>query len=460
MRQIVHLFVISIILSLSIVLKGSNDEDKGKQEDDGVFKPTSDWQPLRKDQAIPRGLHVRMNLQTGEREAKLLDLEEEDINRQRRMTEIIASEPPSPAPDYRPPEPDEPVKFDKSELKQALHKMEDDFTGESENVARVRKQFRSYSELKKELGEIKLNMKTDLEVLGQLIDDYRQTIDRRSGGAVDKKEHELEESLLSQMEYLVHQYDNAIDFVKRDGIKEIVFPSLNSTSWKVRYESTKLLGSAVQSNPKAQIAALEAGVIPVLLRVLALDSHVKVKSGGLFALSCLIRRFPVAQKQFLDRGGLTVIVKQFKSDTSGQLKIQLKAINLLRDIVEEMREAELDLRIAAEDAPDRAVVAERHRQQRQLNLWTRIVEEGWCQALTTLLSRHSEDLQVVEVLSDGMASVANECAPVFKSSEETIEQLAKVYDELVAGSTADYQWVRSNLQKLLTVSRRKEKDEL
>lgn len=48
MRQIVHLFVISIILSLSIVLKGSNDEDKGKQEDDGVFKPTSDWQPLRK----------------------------------------------------------------------------------------------------------------------------------------------------------------------------------------------------------------------------------------------------------------------------------------------------------------------------------------------------------------------------------------------------------------------------
>ncbi|CAB0009914.1 unnamed protein product, partial [Nesidiocoris tenuis] len=172
---------------------------------------------LLEHQAIPRGLHVRMNLQTGEREAKLLDLEEEDIDRQRRMTEIIASEPPSPAPDYRPPEPDEPVKFDKSELKQALHKMEDDFTGESENVARVRKQFRSYSELKKELGEIKLNMKTDLEVLGQLIDDYRQTIDRRSGGAVDKKEHELEESLLSQMEYLVHQYDNAIDFVKRDG---------------------------------------------------------------------------------------------------------------------------------------------------------------------------------------------------------------------------------------------------
>lgn len=59
-----------------------------------------------------------------------------------------------------------------------------------------------------------------------------------------------------------------------------------------------------------------------------------------------------------------------------------------------------------------------------------------------------------------MFQVANECAPVFKSSEETIEQLAKVYDELVAGSTADYQWVRSNLQKLLTVSRRKEKDEL
>jgi nucleotide exchange factor SIL1 len=38
-----------------------------------LFIPTNEWQPIRKDQGIPRGLHVRLNVQTGEREAKLLD---------------------------------------------------------------------------------------------------------------------------------------------------------------------------------------------------------------------------------------------------------------------------------------------------------------------------------------------------------------------------------------------------
>ena len=38
-----------------------------------MFIPTNEWKPIKKDQGIPRGLHVRLNVQTGEREAKLLD---------------------------------------------------------------------------------------------------------------------------------------------------------------------------------------------------------------------------------------------------------------------------------------------------------------------------------------------------------------------------------------------------
>jgi nucleotide exchange factor SIL1 len=37
------------------------------------FVATNEWQTLKKDQAIPAGLHVRLNLQTGEREAKLME---------------------------------------------------------------------------------------------------------------------------------------------------------------------------------------------------------------------------------------------------------------------------------------------------------------------------------------------------------------------------------------------------
>lgn len=37
------------------------------------FVATREWQIIKEGQSIPRGLHVRMNLQTGLKEAKLLE---------------------------------------------------------------------------------------------------------------------------------------------------------------------------------------------------------------------------------------------------------------------------------------------------------------------------------------------------------------------------------------------------
>ena len=37
-----------------------------------VFIPTTEWQVVKEGQSIPKGLHVRMNLQTGLKEAKLM----------------------------------------------------------------------------------------------------------------------------------------------------------------------------------------------------------------------------------------------------------------------------------------------------------------------------------------------------------------------------------------------------
>uniref|UniRef100_A0A672JV80 Uncharacterized protein n=1 Tax=Sinocyclocheilus grahami TaxID=75366 RepID=A0A672JV80_SINGR len=44
------------------------DEDS---EDLEVFRPTDKWQTLKPGQAIPAGSHVRLNIQTGQREVKL-----------------------------------------------------------------------------------------------------------------------------------------------------------------------------------------------------------------------------------------------------------------------------------------------------------------------------------------------------------------------------------------------------
>lgn len=40
---------------------------------DDIFEPTAEWQVVKENQAIPKGLHVRLNMQTGLKEAKLMD---------------------------------------------------------------------------------------------------------------------------------------------------------------------------------------------------------------------------------------------------------------------------------------------------------------------------------------------------------------------------------------------------
>ena len=54
-------------------VKVTTNAEQIDDEDLEVFQPTSNWQTIQAGQAIPAGLHVRMNLQTGEKEAKLMD---------------------------------------------------------------------------------------------------------------------------------------------------------------------------------------------------------------------------------------------------------------------------------------------------------------------------------------------------------------------------------------------------
>ncbi|KAK9501772.1 hypothetical protein O3M35_012443 [Rhynocoris fuscipes] len=419
-----HITFFIVLCLVNELLKSVNgvEKDKNKNvENDDVFKPNTEWQPLRKDQAVPPGLHVRINLATGEREAKLFDPNEEDTGADsKRLTPVSVDEVNDSSNDDTTREtlekllPNDPMS--KEELRQVLSKMDDGFENiaTKEDIERVKKKFRSYSELKKELGDLKLKMKTDSELMGQLLEEYKELKTQRAAGiSEEKKLLEQEEQLLNELEYLIHQVDNAVDFVKANGFQEVVFASLNSTSWKIRYEATKILGSAVQNNPKAKIGALEAGALPVFLRILALDPNAKVKSGALFALSGMIRRFPLAQLQFIEKGGLTVIIKLFNAETSDMLKIQVKAITLIRDLIDEAREAETRLEMADATVEDNQA-RERARQLRIVNLIARLSEDGWCESLVKALERQesSSDANTVEVIAEvrkAVIAAVNQC---------------------------------------------------
>ena len=45
---------------------------------ENVFVATNEWQEIKEGQSVPAGLHYRMNLETGKKEAKIIDPEETD----------------------------------------------------------------------------------------------------------------------------------------------------------------------------------------------------------------------------------------------------------------------------------------------------------------------------------------------------------------------------------------------
>ncbi len=69
------------------ILAAGEDQDEARVEAEmdadvdsasgPVFVPTDDWQEVRPGQVVPAGLHVRINLQTGKKEAKKLSPEEQ-----------------------------------------------------------------------------------------------------------------------------------------------------------------------------------------------------------------------------------------------------------------------------------------------------------------------------------------------------------------------------------------------
>ncbi|XP_049810472.1 nucleotide exchange factor SIL1 isoform X1 [Schistocerca nitens] len=359
------LFFVEAVVGQFATVRRKSGVVKDDEEDD-VFVATEEWQTVKKGQSVPSGLHVRLNLETGETEAKLLDPSE------RPGATAVA-----PVYDEAAKDENSDITENKERIRESIlniESVEDSITTE-EDIERVRKRFRSYDELKKKFEELNLNIKTDLELLNELLAKFR---------ASELKEDEGEDELiaiLTDLEYMVHQVDNAKEFVQAGGILEIL-PLLNATSPQLRSVAAHLLGSAAQSNPRVQIALLEAGALTALVRAVALDTDPTVRSRALFALSCLIRNFPIAQAQFVTEGGLSGLAELFAGgDSHDKLKLQLKVATLLQDLLQERTDA-----LMAEDKQRE----ERIRQYEQAGLEAHLSEQGWCRRVVQLLASQAQ----------------------------------------------------------------------
>lgn len=79
-----NLLILALIPGILAAIVDTNQELICETENDcypKVLIPSREWQPIRKNQDIPAGLHVRLNIDTLEREAKILE-EDENMDQQ------------------------------------------------------------------------------------------------------------------------------------------------------------------------------------------------------------------------------------------------------------------------------------------------------------------------------------------------------------------------------------------
>ncbi|XP_042300936.1 nucleotide exchange factor SIL1 isoform X2 [Sceloporus undulatus] len=236
------------------------EEEELDPEDLDVFYPTNQWQTVRPGQAVPAGLHVQLNLQTGEKLAKLPEdshgkSDLKDPSKSKRLGPIDV----------------DPGSFTTQELKKALAKMKksmktEDTLEEKAHQEDVRKRFRPIEKLKEEFRELNLHLETDSEIMIKLINTFNSSAST------------LEEKIraLYDLEYYVHQVDNAKDLLSLGGL-QLLINGLNSTEPLMKEYISFVLGAALSSNPSVQVAAVEGGALQKLLVILATDQSLAVK---------------------------------------------------------------------------------------------------------------------------------------------------------------------------------------
>nr|XP_046261998.1 nucleotide exchange factor SIL1 isoform X2 [Scatophagus argus] len=360
------------------------DKDEGDLE---VVQPTEDWHTLRPGQAVPAGSHVRLNLQTGQREVRL---GEEQLKYWTQEHSERGEVKPSFSPD---------------ELKRAMKKIKEDLNSDS-----VASKYRPIEELKRDMAQLELLVETDVQIMRRLLEQLNSS----------NSTTEQRLSVLLELEYLVHQVDNAQTLCSMGGL-QVILQGLNSSDFRLQESSAFVLGSALSSNPVVQVKAMESGALQTLLTILATAQPLRVKKKVLFAVAALLRHFPYAQRHFLSHGGLQVLSELFREDASGVLRTRV--VTMLYDMISEK---ELISQTGLDPVLD-ASHEERVRQYSKVLLQAELLEKGWCSLVPQLLESAEHDYR--EKALRALLAMAPVCLEQYRLDSSLLGSLLSLRDQ-------------------------------
>ncbi|KAG8449455.1 hypothetical protein GDO86_016199 [Hymenochirus boettgeri] len=376
------------------------NEEMQDPEDQEIFYPTREWQVVKPGQAVPAGLHIRLNLQTGSNEAKLLE-EDNGRNHHKQVHKSTSVS----------------DRYTAEELKEALAKFKEgnenvNPTEETDYKQEIKRRFKPIGELKKEFEQMNIKVETDFEIMTKIINRFNTSL-----STVAEKVNALYD-----LEYYVHQVDNAQNLLKLGGL-QLLINHLNSTEPLLVEHSAFVIGSALASNPKVQVEAYEAGALQKLLMVLAAEKPVSVKKKTLYALSSMLRQFPYAQQQFMKLGGLQILKDFFRGKNAESLYVRV--VTLLYDLVMEKMLLYKD--------NNTQQIQEKQEQYKKIQLLEAIIEQGWCPIISDLLRLPENDAR--EKVLKSISLLMPSCRAEFQKDlnlQTILDSLRKEYEDLDA----------------------------
>ncbi|XP_063976544.1 nucleotide exchange factor Sil1 [Diachasmimorpha longicaudata] len=409
-----------------------------------VFVATNEWQTVKKGQPIPKGLHVRHNFQTGETQAKLL----EENNETRENIDDKKMKSLSLHSDAVLHDAANDLVLSIDELKQKLKKIKLE-TGEVnslEHQEEIKKAFRSYEEIKEDFKDLEMNITTDSEIVTNIFNKFKTYEKSLASGILIKSEADAILQIFNDLEFLLHQVDNAQLFADLGGMEKIISPCLNITNDDVKVEALIVLGTAVQSNPKVQLRAMNADLVQKLLHIMTVAVWSPLQSRCMFALGALVRQFPAAQKVLIDHGGLEIFGKILED---GDVQVELRVMKLITDLAIERENIK-----KTEDENLRSMM---NREYTRTEFEKKLLLHNYCKYLSSLITENYKEAtmtpEFLETALENMIRLSGTCGEEFKNPENSLFDVVKGlvgdYGTVEGEANADEVEIRENLSKLI-----------
>ena len=282
-----------------------------------IFQPTEYFQPIHDDQSIPPGLHVRLNLATGFKEARLNVPESEDTPK----ADVVLLD-------------DSPKSANEEQLMLEVPDQEEVLT-------------------LKELGD---NFEDFLSDSGSEMDGFKyhhQNIVRSIGSSSTNLDGKIVLESMGALTELAHAQEWGLAMMSDSNLVHILVKSIDPTSGssvEIQSAAAQLLGTAIQNNPDALEALLASYAkldrpSPRDIIHAALDEtvtkdltseNILFQKRLLFFLSQLCHS-PQQLEIFIETSGLSTLLAVFDMDRvrlgDGQDKVRTKIANFFTDHV-------------------------------------------------------------------------------------------------------------------------------